>query len=284
MDGQLGWWVDQGSAEVVPGIGLESTTGLKILPDDPFTQARLTLYREPEPSDGDQILYFDAWVRMPAAPWLVFDETFDLDGARIGLFRSSAQYPDPEWHVFDGDGVGGGIWYSTGLQVATDPFTDVAVDWARLTVRQDIASGTWDLWVDGELIAYDLGFQVLPEPGVARFYVLGDFTRPVYLDNIGVSAENPLGQDVTGTSGPPEEFNPEDSDGDGIPDRWELQYGLNPADALDGEADNDADGLSNAAEFLQGTNPLSALSRHPRVLTPVLDLFTTLRCPAPEAE
>lgn len=45
-----------------------------------------------------------------------------------------------------------------------------------------------------------------------------------------------------------------DSDGDGIPDRWELDNGLNPDDAFDGEADNDNDGLANAEEYTVGSN------------------------------
>lgn len=46
-----------------------------------------------------------------------------------------------------------------------------------------------------------------------------------------------------------------DSDGDGIPDIWELAYGLNPYDASDASKDADGDGQSNLAEYLAGTNP-----------------------------
>jgi hypothetical protein len=50
-----------------------------------------------------------------------------------------------------------------------------------------------------------------------------------------------------------------DSDGDGIPDYWETQFGLNPA--LGNGGDSDGDGASDLAEYLAGTNPLSAGSR-----------------------
>src|SRR5262249_8494728 len=46
-----------------------------------------------------------------------------------------------------------------------------------------------------------------------------------------------------------------DSDGDGIPDWWEVVYGLNPTlNASAGDADGD--GLSNLEEFNSGSNPL----------------------------
>jgi len=51
-----------------------------------------------------------------------------------------------------------------------------------------------------------------------------------------------------------------DSDGDGLPDNWELAHGLatnNPADAM---MDIDADGSSNRDEYNAGTNPTNASS------------------------
>jgi len=46
-----------------------------------------------------------------------------------------------------------------------------------------------------------------------------------------------------------------DSDGDGIPDSWELLYGLNPNDPTDANQDLDGDGISNLMEFQSGTPP-----------------------------
>jgi hypothetical protein len=41
-----------------------------------------------------------------------------------------------------------------------------------------------------------------------------------------------------------------DSDGDGMPDEWERQHGLNPGDAADGSQDRNADGYTNVEEYL----------------------------------
>jgi hypothetical protein len=53
-----------------------------------------------------------------------------------------------------------------------------------------------------------------------------------------------------------------DADGDGIPNKWELLYGLNPLDPLDGGSDPDGDGLTNLQEFQRGTNPLDPDTDH----------------------
>jgi hypothetical protein len=47
-----------------------------------------------------------------------------------------------------------------------------------------------------------------------------------------------------------------DDDNDGIPDTWEIKYGLNPLDARDTTKDEDGDGLPNADEYRLGTDPL----------------------------
>jgi hypothetical protein len=46
-----------------------------------------------------------------------------------------------------------------------------------------------------------------------------------------------------------------DTDGDGMPDSWELAHGLNPNDPADANRDDDGDGFSNLQEYLAGTDP-----------------------------
>jgi hypothetical protein len=46
-----------------------------------------------------------------------------------------------------------------------------------------------------------------------------------------------------------------DTDGDHIPDEWEVAHGLDATDSQDAALDNDSDGLTNVQEYLAGTDP-----------------------------
>ncbi len=113
---------------------------------------------------------------------------------------------------------------------------------------------------EAEIIDYSLTEVIVDEEVIYNF---------IYDDDIDWS-ELP---DSDG-DGLPDEFEEEygcdsmnsDSDGDGLPDGYEiLKVGSDPANAhsldtnlSDGEYDNDQDGLSNYEEYMLGTNPLVA--------------------------
>lgn len=59
-----------------------------------------------------------------------------------------------------------------------------------------------------------------------------------------------------------------DSDGDGLPDSWEIRNGLSPNDPTDGAEDLDGDGILNADEFAQGTDPLLPPAAPPGLTPP----------------
>jgi hypothetical protein len=48
---------------------------------------------------------------------------------------------------------------------------------------------------------------------------------------------------------------PLDTDGDGMPDEWEGDMGLDPRSAADGSADADGDGYTNVEEYLNELAP-----------------------------
>jgi hypothetical protein len=63
------------------------------------------------------------------------------------------------------------------------------------------------------------------------------------------------GEQVIGISAYP------DADGDGIPDSWELTYGLSPSIKSDAMEDWDGDGFTNGQEYACDTHPLERNSR-----------------------
>jgi uncharacterized repeat protein (TIGR01451 family) len=56
------------------------------------------------------------------------------------------------------------------------------------------------------------------------------------------------------------DFSDPDDDNDGIPDTYEIMFGLNPTNAADGVLDNDLDGFSNFEEYVSDTDPTDAAS------------------------
>src|SRR5438874_589043 len=59
--------------------------------------------------------------------------------------------------------------------------------------------------------------------------------------------------------------NSSDSDGDGMPDAWEVTHGLNP-NLNDANSDSDGDGTSNVKEFQRGTDPSDFYNGRPPFL------------------
>lgn len=86
-----------------------------------------------------------------------------------------------------------------------------------------------------------------------RFYRVQRFSFDGDEDGDGLSnlTEFQLGTDLR---------NP-DTDGDGMPDGWEVQYGFNPFDPADAHADLDGDGYTNLQEYQSRTRPNAAYSR-----------------------
>lgn len=69
----------------------------------------------------------------------------------------------------------------------------------------------------------------------------------------------PFCENTIADPGEPKDYESEiakqDTDQDGMPDRYELKMGFNPQDANDAEQDKDGDGFSNLYEFLVKTDP-----------------------------
>ena len=129
------------------------------------------------------------------------------------------------------------------------PDTHIASgEWVRLTVQTDFTPGNerFRLWLNGVAVTNPATWYANANPG-------GHFTTlsaqgPVQMDDLVVADYNPLTVD-----------DPNDVDGDGMPDSWETTHGLN-ARANDASADSDGDGAGNYAEYIADTNPTNPAS------------------------
>lgn len=124
--------------------------------------------------------------------------------------------------------------------VTNAPVTS-GTNWHRLTVMQDFSNSVWSLCLDGVPVALDLGFahRLTQYTGVR---VSGACNTATWLDDLHVTTVVP--GDI-------------DSDGDGLPNDWEIAHDFNPFDPSDASDDPDLDGLTTGEEYHLGINPLT---------------------------
>ena len=235
LDGQNGWKVESGTAEVSGKAAHADDQGLIIYPSTPAGSVSLSVAL-PE-GDSSNVVYTDVWVR-PGADDLSGKGFSEAQGAYTGFFRVAA---GGELYVFNGDGQGGGQWLPTQVQLPVED-SGQARDWIRLSMRQDYLAKVWDLYINGTIFRANMGFwkDAAESQTKARFVFTGTTAQSLLLDDFSVSTDSLLFADA---------------DHDGLPDEWEKAQGL---DAANGERDDDpdADGLTNVEELVLGTQPL----------------------------
>lgn len=221
IDGQRGWLVQQGRAVVREGAGRNASAGLVLEAKSPFSQATLLLEGAAEGSEAP--VFLDLFVSPAATEESLREEMLDMNGARIGFFRSAGKPEEGRFHVFSADGSGGGIWLETEVTLPVDKLSGRVKQWTRLTMREDAVNHTWDLWIDGRLAVDGMLFEKPDTEDTKNYVIMGDAVEYLALDDLTVGNSNPLGVD---------------SDGDGMLDEEESGIGSNPTLADRRESDS----------------------------------------------
>lgn len=226
-----GEWTVAGGAEITETEVQSGQQALRLLP----ATLPSRLERSFESDVPQDIVFLDLLVRPIAADDADRGLIFDAGGARVALVKHG---DEGEFRVFHGDGFGSGAWQRP-LVENTVYLSDSGVTawWPRVTMRIDYVRKTWDLIVDGRMIAADVGLTDASVTGFGRFVVFGHATHAVGLDALSLGFGNPVYSDA---------------DRDGMDDGWEAGYGLNIA-ANDRDLDFDNDTLTNLREFIFDT-------------------------------
>jgi hypothetical protein len=181
----------------------------------------------------ETVLFVDYYTRLslgggPALPLLTSPAT----SAFVSIRSVGPQ--TGEWLFLDGDGAGSGQW-----QVGDVVYSDVngLSMWQRVSLRLDLASNLWDVFINGNLAAINLGFAEAMLAGSESLLFYGSDSDDTFFDQFALTLSNPLFVDA---------------DSDGIDDQYEAANGLSNA-LNDRDFDLDGDGLSNLKEFLLGT-------------------------------
>ncbi len=201
-------------------------------------------------TDGDALSDWDEIVVYFTSPIL-----FDSDEDNLGDFAEIFTHNTDPWkwdtdqdYLSDGDEI---------LIFLTNPLaTDTDGDWMRDDYElantldpTDPADGLAD--ADGdtlvnrlEFVFLDKGFDPVIANNAALFPWAGDQDGD----------ESTTFQEFTVHHTHPRL---PDTDGDLMPDGWEISHGLNPRNANDANLDGDADGLTNLNEYRHNTDPAS---------------------------
>ena len=169
--------------------------------------------------------------------WVEFDQRTDPAATPTGLVTSAATW------LFNGAGrlkVYDGLAGENGGWVTLTNHTPFRTSqWVRVAARLDYDTRQWNIYLNGTLVAGNLGFSASAGTTCSE---LSLSARAGYADNLLVDMSQP--EDI-------------DTDGDGIPDWWEILHGFDPYDSADGALDPDNDLLSNLLEYQNGTHPFN---------------------------
>ena len=209
INGQNGWYGGPDAPQVINGDSFEGARSVTFPARNPVNS--LKRYFNPVP--GSNIVFLDFAARPSASTTPDFSTTFDTGATYVSFVNSSGS---GQVKVWNGDGSGGGSWVSVGSPVALT--SSQSTNWIRFTLRIDYTAKKWDFFMNGQLVAYDLGFTSNGYTSLPSLTIWGSTSGATTFDFPFLSAINPLFVD---------------NDQDGMDDNWETAHGANPTNPND---------------------------------------------------
>lgn len=149
-----------------------------------------------------------------------------------------------EIYVTEGDGVGGGYWLPTGANTLL--VNNATPDYLRYTYKLDYSNKTYDLFLEGKLVASDIDFLDSSLSAFSQLKLSADTQTDAYFDNLVVGYDTPghLDHDGDGVL-----TILEDANNNGLVDPGETDFLA---------SDTDSDQMADGIESYWGFDPLIA--------------------------
>jgi hypothetical protein len=155
---------------------------LRIPAATPFGQVHLTSKMLAHASE----LFVDFYVRPFATEKDI--EFLDFDGAMLAFVRHENGGEFLVYHALDATR---GTWISTGRRFGLDS-DGRTKNWLRVTVQRNFAAGTWNLYVNSELLFYSVR-ALPPDSNTARsVYFAGYEDGDLWMDDFYIGEPNPF--------------------------------------------------------------------------------------------
>ncbi|MGC4013393.1 MAG: RHS repeat-associated core domain-containing protein [Luteolibacter sp.] len=201
------WTVDNGTATLVSGESGATGNSLELTPGatGPGSETKVV---QPISWSSGNTAFIDVMVK-PAANTGDSMASIFANGAQIA-FQGGKVWA---YHGTD-DAAEGAVadWVQTSGTYTVPTGGSEASAFLRVTMRQDYDHKVWDLFIDGQMVAANLGFEGRGTNLTAiEFY--GSLAGKVHLDELQADPANMLFTDT---------------DKDGLPDAWETANGGNP--------------------------------------------------------
>ncbi len=178
----LPWNVVTGEAIITDGEPQDGLQALQMSGSDPIARLRV----QSRILAAEAIVYVDCWIRPPAS---ADDAEFlDFDGALVSFRQAGDQ---GEFSIFHATGEKTGHWITTGQRFDLSELGQ-ASDWIRVTILRDYTTGSWHLWLDGQVAFQNIRALPADDPEVRAAWIVGNESTSLDLDNFYLGAVNPF--------------------------------------------------------------------------------------------